>query len=148
MGTILCNTKKCILTDFMLRGKTINSCQYIHMLQKLNVTLQPRPHPSIQCVRRRHYKNIMVIQKTVSTGCRRLHQTSTVAANSRLYSTGGNVWNVMGILWKSNTSSPASEDNTCFLYMYVYFNINILVTFSMALILQGVQRFHCFIRIP
>jgi hypothetical protein len=40
MGTILRDNKRCTLIYFLLRGETINSCRYIHMLQKLNVTLQ------------------------------------------------------------------------------------------------------------
>jgi hypothetical protein len=144
MGTILRDTKRCTLIGFLLRGETINSCQYIHMLQKLHVTLQPglheethylstcmtslhtwcqgqfrsrtvklTPHPPhhpfrlhvIRTLndhaRRWHYKNIMVIQKVVSTSCRRLHCTANVAAYSGSFTTGRNVWNKWGVCGKA-----------------------------------------------
>jgi hypothetical protein len=41
-------------------------------------------------------------------------KTATAASYSNLYSTGRNVWIIMGILWKNDSTSVVTENDICF----------------------------------
>ena len=49
---------------------------------------------------------------------------------------GRNTWIIMMILWKSDTTYPKTEDDICFINVFVltWYNINTIITFGMTLV--------------